>query len=156
MPLRHPPPHPNSLRGRRVLVVEDEALVAMLIEAGLRDAGAYIVGPASTVDEALTLIEMSAHSGGLDAAVLDINLGGSTITPVADRLVAFDVPFVFGTGYDQAWAHEIDTAAPVLTKPFSTDALVDAIRGLRPSSLGRAARPAGHSRNAVPREGSEH
>lgn len=151
MPLRHPPPHPNSLRGRRILVVEDEALVAMLIETGLRDAGASVVGPANSVDEALSLIEESAQTGGLDAAVLDINLKGCTVTPVADRLAAFDVPFVFGTGYDQAWAREIDTAAPVLTKPFSADALVDAIRGLRPRSLRRAARPAGHAQSRTPR-----
>lgn len=156
MPLRHPLPHPRCLEGRRGLVVEDEALIALLIEAGLQDAGACFLGPARTVDEALTLIEMSARAGRLDAAVLDINISGSTVRPVADRLVAFDVPVVFGTDYDQRWAWEIDTTASVVTKPFSTDALVRAISGLHPRSLGRAAWSGGRLQNAMPRERSVH
>jgi AmiR/NasT family two-component response regulator len=74
------------LRDRRILVVEDEALVAMLAEDGLLDAGAGVVGPAASVGEALRLIETAAADGGLNAAVLDINLAGEAVKPVVALL----------------------------------------------------------------------
>jgi CheY-like chemotaxis protein len=124
-----PGPRP-ALRGRRVLVVEDEALVAMLLEDGLLDAGAEVVGPAGSVAEALGLVERAARDGGLDAAVLDINLGGAAVAPVADRLAALGVPFVFATGYGEGCDRSGHAAAPVLAKPFDPDVLVGAIEGL--------------------------
>ena len=72
----------TRLTGRRVLVVEDEALVAMLVEDALLDAGAAVVGPAATVTEALSLLTKETP----DVAVLDLNLAGETSTPVADAL----------------------------------------------------------------------
>ena len=120
----------QSLRGRRVLVVEDEALVAMVMEDGLVEAGAEVVGPACTVDEALGLIERAACDGGLSAAVLDINLEGTAVSPVADRLATLGVPFVFATGYGQGCHKGLHTAAPVLAKPFDPEALVTVIEGL--------------------------
>jgi len=126
----HFPRHRRGLCGRRVLVVEDEALVAMLMEDGLADAGAEVVGPACSVDEALGLIERVACDGGLSAAVLDINLEGANVSPVADRLAALSVPFVFATGYGEGCDRCGYATAPVLAKPFDPDALVAAVEGL--------------------------
>jgi CheY-like chemotaxis protein len=108
---------PASLEGKRILVVEDEVLVSMLLEDELRDAGATVLGPAPSVGDALRLAEAAAADGGLSAAVLDINLEGQRVWPVADRLAALGVPFLFATGYGEG----CDTgghAAPVLHKPF--------------------------------------
>ncbi|GGC56562.1 response regulator [Siccirubricoccus deserti] len=127
------PCHRRDLRGNRVLVVEDEALVAMLIEDGLLDAGAQVIGPAGSVQEALQLIEQAASDGGLDAAVLDINLGGDTVSPVADRLAALQVPFVFATGYGKYCGRGVHSDAQVMTKPYDPDALVAVIKNLAPA-----------------------
>ena len=116
----------GKLSGKRVLVVEDEALVAMLLEGELRDAGAEVVRPACSLGEALGLIDRSAADGGFSAAVLGINLQGTAVGPVADRLAALGVPFLFVTGYREDFdrgAH----AAPVLPKPFDPEWLVAAV-----------------------------
>jgi CheY-like chemotaxis protein len=115
------------LRNRRILVVEDEPLVALLLKDGLLDAGAEIVGPAASVDEALKLVGQASCDGGLSVAVLDINLRGTMVSPVADRLAALGVPFVFATGYGEDCDRGAHVAAPVLTKPFSGEALVAAV-----------------------------
>jgi len=98
----------------RVLVVEDEMMVSMLIEDMLADMGCEVVGPASRLDEAMELV----GSTELDCAVLDVNLGGQPIFPVAELLAARGVPFVFATGYGDAGLRDIDKGAPVLQKPF--------------------------------------
>ena len=129
MHVENPADHRTMLRDKRVLVVEDEALVAMLVEDGLLDLGAKVVGPAATVDEALRLIEGVAHDGGLSAAVLDIDLAGEPVRPVADRLAALGVPFLFATGYGEG----CDTgghAAPMLHKPFDLNRLVVTVEAL--------------------------
>lgn len=82
----------TGLKDKRVLVVEDEALVFMLVEDELRDAGAEVLGPAPSVGDALRLVEAAEADGGIDAAVLDINLQGRAVAPVADRLAALGVP----------------------------------------------------------------
>ncbi len=120
----------TALRGRRILVVEDEALVATVMEIGLLDAGAEVVGPAACVDEALGLIERTACGGGLSAAVLDVHLEGAAIWPVADRLADLGVPFVFATGYGVYCDRGAHTSAPVVAKPFDPDTLVAAIECL--------------------------
>src|SRR5690348_16116387 len=88
-----------TLNNIRILVVEDEALVALLVEDALLDEGAQIVGPAATVSDALRLIDEAKVDGRIDAAVLDLNLGGETALPVADRLAALGVPFLIASGY---------------------------------------------------------
>ncbi len=105
---------PASLQGLRVLVVEDEMMVSMLIEDMLSDLGCVVVGPASRLDEAIEL----ASTAELDCAVLDVNLGGQPIFPLADLLRAKGAPFAFATGYGDAGLREVDRGSPVLQKPF--------------------------------------
>ncbi|HXA38054.1 MAG TPA: response regulator [Phenylobacterium sp.] len=104
----------SQLAGLRVLVVEDEMMVSMLIEDMLTDLGCQVVGPASRLDEAMEL----AASSELDCAVLDVNLGGQPIFPLADVLRERGRPFAFATGYGDAGLREVDRGTPVLQKPF--------------------------------------
>lgn len=104
----------RSFAGLRVLVVEDEMMVSMLIEDMLGDLGCTVVGPASRLDEAMAL----ARGGGIDCAVLDVNLGGQPIFPLADLLRERGRPFAFATGYGDAGLRDVDRGSPVLQKPF--------------------------------------
>ena len=103
-----------GLSGLRVLVVEDEALIAMLIEDALEGLGCTLLAVASTLKEAL---EMAA-SLDIDLAILDVNLNGQPVFPVAEVLSARGVPFVFSTGYGAAGVSDAFGTAPVLSKPF--------------------------------------
>jgi len=114
------------LAGQRILVVEDERLIAMLVEDSLLDAGATVVGPASSVDEAMRLIE----DGGVTAAVLDLKLGEERVTPVADRLARMRVPFVIATGYGADAATGRHADVPVLCKPFDLKRLTSALASI--------------------------
>jgi CheY-like chemotaxis protein len=111
---RWSPEHMNTLSSLKVLVVEDEALVSMLVEDMLTDLGCVVVGPAAEIEEALRL----AGSADIDAALLDVNLGGRPIFPVADALKARGVPFAFASGYGEAGLSEDHRGAAVLQKPF--------------------------------------
>jgi CheY-like chemotaxis protein len=104
----------TSLSNLKVLVVEDEALVSMLVEDMLGDLGCVVVGPAAEIEEALKL----ANDAEIDAALLDVNLGGRPIFPVADALKARGVPFAFASGYGEAGLSEGHRGALVLQKPF--------------------------------------
>jgi CheY-like chemotaxis protein len=104
----------EQLAGRRVLVVEDEIFVAMLVEGLLLDLGCDVVGPVSNVADALVLVANER----LDAAVLDVNLGAERVFPVADRLTTSAVPFVFVTGYDRTALTETYSSHPMIQKPF--------------------------------------
>ena len=115
-----------SLAGRRVLVVEDETLVAMLVEDTLADAGAVVLGPVATVAEALNLL----GSERPDVAVLDLNLAGETSEPVADRLAAMSVPFVVASGYGAAGLPQRLVGVPVLAKPYAPEDLTAALAKL--------------------------
>ncbi len=110
----------SVLQGKRILVVEDEALVAMLVEDALLDAGAVVLGPVATVAEALALLERDAAP---DVAVLDLNLAGEPSSPVADALVARGVPFVVATGYGASGLPAGHETVPVLAKPYDPDEL---------------------------------
>jgi CheY-like chemotaxis protein len=101
-------------RGRRILVVEDEALVAMLVEDALEDAGFGIIGPVRSVAQALEVLETESP----DAAVLDLNLAGENSVAVADALVARGIPFVVATGYGAAGLPASHRNALVLPKPY--------------------------------------
>lgn len=114
------------LNGLRVLVVEDEMLVSMLVEDMLADFGCSVVGPAPDFDEAMAL----ANTADIDAALLDVNLAGRPIFPVADALKARGVPFAFASGYGQAGLEEAHRGATVLQKPFRQSDLERALNGL--------------------------
>ena len=130
--MRMPTPagRPAKLAGMRVLVVEDEALVSLLIEEELCGAGATVLGPVHTLDAALRLIEVAAADGGMDAAVLDIKLQKDAVTPVADRLAALGVPFLFATGYAGGCDTGGHATAPILHKPYSMERLIAAVEDL--------------------------
>ena len=116
----------SNLNGLKVLVVEDEMLVSMLVEDMLADLGCTVVGPAAELDEAMDL----AQSADIDLALLDVNLGGKPIFPVADALKARGVPFAFASGYGEAGLSEDHRGASVLQKPFREADLAKALRGL--------------------------
>ena len=111
----------GGVDGLRLLIVEDATLLALELEAGLVEAGAVIVGTAGDVDEAMALAETP-----LDAAVLDVNLGGRLVTPVAERLQARGVPFVFATGYGERGA-PAGFDAPIVRKPYNIHQIVRAV-----------------------------
>ena len=111
----------GGVEGLRILIVEDATLLALELEAGLIEAGATIVGTAGDVDEAMSHVESP-----LDAAVLDVNLGGRLVTPVAERLAARGVPFVFATGYGERGAPG-GFDAPVVRKPYNIHQIVRAV-----------------------------
>lgn len=104
----------SGLAGRRILVVEDEPLVAMLQEDMLTDAGCEVLGPAATVAEALALIA----EGRVDGAILDVNLGFEPVYPVAVALEALGTPFVFVSGYGHHGVEEPHRARAMIQKPF--------------------------------------
>ena len=87
-----------SLRDQCILVVEDEYLIAEDLREGLEIAGASVLGPASSVDRALALIDTEPV---IDGAVLDLSLDGVLVFPAADMLIERRVPFVFTTGFDK-------------------------------------------------------
>ena len=89
----------GTLQGRHILVVEDEYFLADELQITLEDAGAEMLGPVASVQGGLRILEGSTLP---DAASLDVSLGGETVYPLADALIARGVPFVFTTGYDQA------------------------------------------------------
>lgn len=104
----------TSLSGRRVLVVEDEMMVAMLIEDMLGDLGCETVGPVGRIEDALAI----ANEAAIDAAVLDVNLNGHETYPVAEVLARRGIPFIFATGYGAGGLADRFSAAPALQKPF--------------------------------------
>lgn len=111
------------LKDRRVLVVEDESLVAMLLETMLEDMGCLTVGPASSVEEGLRLVGEEQ----MDAALLDVNVGGTPVFPVAEALEARGIPLVFSTGYGEGGLPENWRGRPTVQKPFTEAVIRDAL-----------------------------
>jgi CheY-like chemotaxis protein len=111
---------------RRVLVVEDEALIAMLIGTALQQHGCHLVGPVSTLAAALQAAEQEA----LDAALLDLNLGGEITLGVAELLERRGVPFVFLTGYGEDALPADRPGWRAIAKPFRMDALLTELSGM--------------------------
>ena len=113
----------SDLAGKRILIVEDEALLAVMVADILEGQEAIFVGPAATVRKALIL----AEDGCIDIALLDVNLRGENIVPIAHLLYTRGTPIVFVTGYGKSptgpW---ID--APVIGKPFTEADLLGAIQ----------------------------
>ena len=112
-------PQANLANSRRVLLVEDEALVAMMIQEFLGECGRAVVGPIGTAAEALA----AARQGDFDGAILDINLGDGMAYPVAEILAARGVPFVFLTGYEADTVDDRFSEVPILQKPIERQML---------------------------------
>ena len=112
-----------TLAGKRVLIVEDEALVAMLVEEYLEEFGCEIAGMASRLDEAV----QKAITLAIDVAVLDVNLAGKLSYPIAEVLMSRNIPFIFATGYGNTALPAALVAAPVLPKPFERGRLAEAL-----------------------------
>ena len=104
----------NRFKEKRVLIVEDELLIALLIEDFMMELGCEIVGTAARIEPAIAI----AESAAIDFAVLDINLAGKLSFPVADVLRQRAIPFIFASGYGSAGLVEEYAGAAVLQKPF--------------------------------------
>lgn len=124
----------GPLKGLRVLVIEDEAVIAMLIEDMLANFGCTMLGPASDIETALAI----AQEHPVDVAILDVNLGGEKTMPVAATLRAKGIPFVFSTGYGVSGIDEEFKSQIVLTKPFRQTDLETALSRLAESDLSAA------------------
>lgn len=119
---------PETLKGRRLLLVEDEFLIASDLARLLRQQGAVVLGPAATVRSALDLLATDASP---DGAVLDVNLRGELAFPVADELWARGVPFIFTTGYSNDMIPDRFAGVPCCEKPFEGPEVVRALSSQR-------------------------
>ena len=113
----------RDLADRHILVVEDEPLLAMLVQDLIEEVGGVVVGPAGSVDEALKVLT----AGELDGAILDVNLGGEMVYPVADTLSAQGVPFVFVTGYGRHGMTGAHSDRTTVQKPFNPTTFADEV-----------------------------
>lgn len=116
----------SQVAGTRVLLVEDEALVAMLLEDVLEELGCKVVGPVSRIDAAKSAIQ----AGRFDCALLDINLRGEPVYPLVELLDQRSVPFGFVTGYGAAGVDKKFRQRPVLQKPFTVKELEAVLAGM--------------------------
>jgi CheY-like chemotaxis protein len=121
---------PTAAIGRRILVVEDELMIRMLLDGMLEDIGYTMTAEAGAIDEAVTL----AKQADFDAAILDVNLNGQPITPVVEALIERGLPFVFATGYGARGVPEAYRNNPTLQKPFQTEALEQALKAITPKN----------------------
>ena len=111
----------------RILIVDDEPLIAMLMEAWLVDMGHEPVGPAQSLAEASALVE-----GALDGAIVDLTLGGESGRPIAEALAAKGAPFVYATGQAETQLDGLPRPSAVLLKPYSFKAFEAAVRAMLP------------------------
>jgi CheY-like chemotaxis protein len=116
----------GALANRRVLIVEDEYFLADDMARSLQKLGVQVIGPVPTVEGALALLADQP----VDAAVLDINLRGQMVFPVADTLREQDIPFVFATGHDESVVPETYKDVPRWEKPFKPEDLARALPAL--------------------------
>ena len=117
------PSQASMTQGLRILVVEDELMISMLVEDMLAELGHKVAGLAASIEEATRL----ADQGDFDGALLDVNLNGKTIDAVAETLMRRDIPFVFTTGYGQQGIPDAYRDWPALQKPYQTQQLGQAL-----------------------------
>jgi CheY-like chemotaxis protein len=123
----------SGLNGKRVLVVEDEALVSMLIESMIEDFGGIVAGPFMHVAPAVAYV--TEHADEFDIAILDVNVSGERSFPIAEALSEKGKPFVYSTGYDERGLEERWRSFPSVRKPFSSSDLEGTlVRALAASS----------------------
>lgn len=115
--------HNPRLKDLRVLVVEDEALIALQLEDMLTELGCAVIGPASRVGRALELLDGEP----VEAAVLDLNIAGELVYPVADELRSRGLPYIFVTGFGTSGLSEPYRSRPILEKPFARRELLRAL-----------------------------
>jgi CheY-like chemotaxis protein len=115
----------ENLPPLRLLIVEDESLISLLIETIIRDLGHEPVGCAYSVPDALTMVD--DEETPIDAAMLDVNLGGRLVFPVAEALAARKIPFAFLTGYGAHGVPQRFSHVRVMQKPFTEDDLAEAM-----------------------------
>ena len=108
---------------RSILIVEDESLIAMMLEDFIDSLGYQVAGTEDTVEGALAL----AEQGGFDLAILDVHLNGKSCWPVADALADRDIPFILATGGHTEEPPARHAAAPILSKPFTLNGIEQAI-----------------------------
>jgi DNA-binding response OmpR family regulator len=127
------PDNRRTLQGKRILVIEDEPLVAMDVESTLATAGCEVVGPAATLERAKLLIEES----DCDAVLLDVNLAGQPVDELATLLTRKNRPFAFVTGYGREALPSGFRGTVVLGKPFGADQLLATVEVLlyQPASV---------------------
>jgi DNA-binding LytR/AlgR family response regulator len=119
----------TPLDGRCFLIVEDEYLLAVDLTNSIESHGAKVLGPAATVEAALALIEENGNR--VDGAVLDINVRGKRVYPVADALMSLGVPFIFTTGYDAIALPSRYVDIPRCEKPVEKQRLMHLLQGVR-------------------------
>lgn len=113
----------------RILIVDDEPLIAMMLEDWVADLGHEPVGPAHSVAEATALLE-----GPIDAGVVDLTLGAESGVPIVEALAARGAPFVYATGQDETQLDGLPPAGAVLLKPYSFGAFEAALKAILPSA----------------------
>jgi len=119
----------EKLLGLDVLIVEDEAMLALDLTFAIEDAGAQVVGPVHSLDSGLELVNSADFR--VDAAVLDVDLAGKDVFPIAERLRALGVPFVFHTGHgDRQHLQSMFPGCTVCTKPTLSDELIGELHRL--------------------------
>ena len=114
------------LKGQRILILEDNFIMALDLRQMVEALGGTVVGPAGRLAEGVAL----AKSDGISAAILDVNLDGETSFPLADELLAAHVPVIFATGYDSKVLPDRFVDVPRLSKPFDERSVEKAIRGI--------------------------
>ncbi len=114
----------SHLADKRILLVEDEVIIAMMLEDMITELGGIVVGPASTLDSGLAF----ARNEQIDGAILDVNLGKGNSSAIADVLAARNIPFLMATGY----GHATDNihSAPLLQKPYLINDIEQALRSI--------------------------
>lgn len=118
---------PDTAARPRILLVEDEVLIAMHIADALESHGYKVIGPYPTVARALSALQ---NPQCCDAAILDAHLRDESAAPVATALAANGTPYVVATGYNRSQLPEIFASVPILAKPVDIDELVTQLRGL--------------------------
>ena len=126
-----------SVAARRILVVEDETMIAMMVEDFLTELGWDVVGPAGSLDIALAM----ARDADIDAALLDVNLNGRDSFAAADILGGRNIPFVFASGYGGDGMARRFGNVPIVTKPFHRDDLDRALHQAMAKRATPARRP---------------
>lgn len=111
----------SELKGLRVLVVEDDASMAHLLESVLGEMQCKVLGPIARMDEVFAMIKRSGET--LDVVLLDVNLSGVPSFPIADELMSRNIPFAFVTGYGESGVADAYVELPLLQKPFRADDL---------------------------------